>query len=105
VEVFVEASNIHVTNVRSHSTQTATDGGAAYTGGPIRLGETYYTDRDFIMNDLPDFLHGLEGVKTANDDKHSPSDDLQFLCFEISQRAAVYILYDRRVTDGGGSPP
>jgi hypothetical protein len=105
VEVFVEASGITVSNVRSHSTETATDGTTGYVGGPIRLGETYYTDRDYILTDLPDFLHGLQGVKTPNDDKHSSAEDTEWLCFEISRRAAVYILYDRRVQDTGNVPP
>ena len=105
VEVFVEASSITVSNVRSHSTETATDGTTGYRADPIRLGETYYTDRTYILTELPDFLHGLQGVHTPNDDKHSPADDLQWLCFDISRRAAVYILYDRRVADSGNVPP
>eukprot|EP01043_Picozoa_sp_COSAG02_P063958 COSAG02_NODE_9210_length_2288_cov_1.258566_1_plen_376_part_00 len=105
VEVFVDSSGITVDNVRSHSTETASDGTTGYVGGPIRLNEIYYTDREYILTDLPDFLHGLQGVKTPNDDKNSPADDLQWLCFDISQRAAVYILYDRRVSDSGNSPP
>ena len=105
VEVIVEANSIRVSNVRSHSTETATDGTTGYRAAPIRLGETYYTDREYILTELPDFLHGLQGVQTPNDDKHSPADDLQWLCFDISRRAAVYILYDRRVADSGNVPP
>ena len=98
VEVFQETSPVHVSNVATHSDND-------YIAGPIRLDETYYTDRQYIITDLPDFLTGLEGVQTPNNDKHSPADDTEWLCFTISQRAAVYVLYDRRVADSGGSPP
>ena len=43
-------------------------------------------------------MHGLWGVKTANDDKDSDPTDLQFICFDISHKAVVYILYDTRAT-------
>ena len=98
VDVFQETSQVHVSNVRTHSDKD-------YVAGPVRLGETYYTDRTYIITGLPDFLHGLEGVQTPNNDKHSDPADLQWLCFDVSQRAAVYVLYDRRVEDSGGTPP
>ena len=98
VDVFQETSQVHVSNVRTHSDKD-------YVAGPVRLGETYYTDRAYIITGLPDFLHGLEGVQTPNNDKHSDPADLQWLCFDVSQRAAVYVLYDRRVEDSGGTPP
>ena len=44
-------------------------------------------------------MHGLWGIKTAEDDKHSDPTDLEFLCFDISHRAIVYVLYDRRAND------
>ena len=31
--------------------------------------------------------------------ERSDPTDLEFLCFDINQRAAVYILYDKRATD------
>jgi hypothetical protein len=45
-----------------------------------------------------DFLRGLMGVKTVCDDKHSDPTDLEYLCFDVNQRAAVYVLYDKRAT-------
>jgi hypothetical protein len=107
VDVFQEASRIKVTNVRTHSSLRR-DGDPAwrpYSAAQVRIGQPYYSDRDYILKDLPDFLLGLEGVQTAEDDKHSDAADTEFLCFDISERAAVYVLYDRRVVDHKGSPP
>lgn len=56
----------------------------------------YLTD---VITELPNFLKGLSGIQTPNDDKHSPSRDRNWLCFDINTRAAVYVLYDRRATD------
>jgi hypothetical protein len=42
---------------------------------------------------------GLYGIKTPNNDKHSPSTDEHWLCFDLNVKAAVYVLYDRRATD------
>ena len=84
LDVFQETSQVQVSNVRTHSSND-------YVAGPVRLGETYYTDRSYIITGLPDFLHGLEGVQTPNNDKHSDPADLQWLCFDVSQRAAVYV--------------
>ena len=53
----------------------------------------------YALTQLPDFLKGLQGIKTACDDKHSDPNDLEFLCFDLNQRAAVYILYDKRAHD------
>ena len=92
VEVFVPNNDVKITNVVSHSTR-------AYTAAPITIGQPFYTDRMYALTLLPDFLRGLQGIKTACDDKHSDPTDLEFLCFDINQRAAVYILYDKRATD------
>ena len=40
-------------------------------------------------SDLPDYMHGLWGIKTPNDDKHSDAHDLEFPCFDISHKAVV----------------
>lgn len=58
-----------------------------------------YTDRQYTINNLPNFLKGLWAVKTPNDDKASPDTDLEWLCFDIGTRATVYVLYDRRAHD------
>lgn len=113
IEVFVPANQVSITNVVTHST-------GAYTAEPIAVGQPFYTDRMYALTTLPDFLKGLVGIKTPCDvsthailrhnsvyrdvsdgsravmqDKHSDPTDLSFLCFDINQRAAVYILYDK----------
>ena len=60
---------------------------------------SYYTDRQYVILNLPDYMKGLWGVKTPNDDKHSDPTDLEYLCFDISHKAVVYVLYDTRASD------
>ena len=66
---------------------------------PVGIGQPYYTDRQYTISSLPNFMKGLWGVKTPNDDKNSDPNDRNWLCFDISSRAAVYVLYDSRAMD------
>jgi hypothetical protein len=92
VYVFVPAHEVEITNVVTHSTAT-------YVAAPVALYQPYYVDRMYALTTLPDFLRGLHGIRTANDDKHSDPTDLEWLCFDIEKRAAVYVLYDKRAHD------
>jgi hypothetical protein len=92
MQVFVPSSSVTVSNVRTHSSKQ-------YVAEPMAVNQPYYTDRQYVITDLPDFMHGLWGVKTPNEDKHSDPTDQEWLCFDISHRAIVYVLYDRRATD------
>ena len=85
MEVFVPANEVSIMNVATHSTRS-------YEAAPITIGQPFYTDRMYALTALPDFLTGLMGIKTACDDKHSDPTDLEFLCFDINDRAAVYVL-------------
>ena len=91
-QVFVPVSKVRINNVVAHSDRE-------YVAGPIGVDHPYYTDRQYMFTDLPDFLRGLWGVHTPNDDKNSDASDVNFLCFDITTRATVYILYDKRATD------
>ena len=86
------ANEVSIMNVATHSTRS-------YEAAPITIGQPFYTDRMYALTELPDFLTGLMGIKTACDDKHSDPTDLEFLCFDINDRAAVYVLYDKRASD------
>lgn len=92
MQVFVPSPSVSVSNVQTHSAH-------AYSAEPITLHQPYYIDRQYQITDLPDYMHGLWGVKTANDDKNSDPTDLEYLCFDISHKAVVYVLYDTRATD------
>ena len=91
-EVFVPVSKVQITNVVAHSQRQ-------YVAEPVGINRPYYTDRQYTINALPNFLKGLWAVKTPNEDKHSNPNDRSFLCFDITTRATVYVLYDRRATD------
>ena len=54
------------------------------------------------MTELPDFLTGMNFIRTANDDKRADENDATFLCFTIDADATVYVLYDSRA---GSQPP
>lgn len=86
VKIFVEETDIKIFDVRSHSKI------GEYEAAPVHTGVHYYIDRDFVIQGLPDFLHGVMGVKTANDDKHSPATDLEFLCFVKKTRQFPVVL-------------
>ena len=92
MQVFVPSPTVSVSNVRTHSTRQ-------YSAEPINVLQPFYTDRQYNLLDLPDYMHGLWGIKTPNDDKHSDAHDLEFLCFDISHKAVVYVLYDRTAQD------
>ena len=89
IYVFVPAHEVTITNVVTHSS-------ANYVAAPVALYQPYYVDRMYAITSIPDFLRGLHGIRTANNDKHSDPTDLEWLCFDIEKRAAVYVLYVRQ---------
>ena len=50
------------------------------------------------MTDIPDFLKGMNFIRTANDDKRADETDANFLCFTLTARSTVYVLYDSRAS-------
>jgi hypothetical protein len=84
----------NITNVVSQSTR------CQYTVSTINVGDTYYCDRSYTFVSVPSFLQGAEHIRTANDDKHSPSSNPAFLCFDLRVASTVYVLYDSRVQNG-----
>ena len=47
---------------------------AGYKLRALHLGSPYYADRAYSLNTLPQFLIGLKGIATRNDDKHIAKD-------------------------------
>jgi hypothetical protein len=90
----LEETDISVTDVRCHSKV------GIYRVVPMHVGQKYYIDREYVVSGLPDFLTGVQVIQTANGDPDPAADpnDLEWLCFEISQPATVYVLYDSRAT-------
>jgi hypothetical protein len=63
----------------------------------LTLDSQYYCDRDYVFTDIPTFLGGAVILTTANNDKQADPNDPDFLCFDISEPAAVYLLYDIQI--------
>jgi hypothetical protein len=62
----------------------------------FNVGTEYYGDRDYTITSMPAELVGADGIKTLNDDKNNTS--ANYVQFDLSQYADVYIAYDRRGT-------
>ncbi len=59
----------------------------------LKEGDKEYTDRDYTLTSIPDYLVGLTWIRTANNDKENP--DLE-VSFKIDVEAYVYILWIAR---------
>ncbi len=68
----------------------------AYEVTTLDMGDLYYIDRSYVITDMPIELQGLSAIKTANNDKKSNT--LDFLSFDLSQDATLYVAYDSRAT-------
>jgi hypothetical protein len=80
-------SEIEVTDLEANS-------GLAYeVAENLEEGAKEYTDRDYTLTSMPDYLVGLTWIRTANDDKQNP--DLE-VSFKINVEAYVYILWIAR---------
>lgn len=60
----------------------------------IGFNKKIYADRNYVLRSFPAFLEAAEFIKTKNDDKNVSADD--YLKFELSQAASVYVAYDYR---------
>ncbi|MFW8600177.1 PKD domain-containing protein [Desulfobacterota bacterium M19] len=69
---------------------------AKYKISTLNIGSTTYIDRAYTISGMSDELRGLEGIETANDDKHNNSS--AFMKFNINQNATLYVAYDSRAT-------
>jgi hypothetical protein len=80
-------SEIEITNLEANS-------GLAYeVAENLEEGAKEYTDRDYTLTNMPDYLVGLTWIRTANNDKQNP--DLE-VSFKIDVEAYVYILWIAR---------
>ena len=66
----------------------------------VETGDQYYTDRDFVVNSIPNSLQDLIWIKTRNDDQYSTS--ASALSFDLNGNATVYVGYDSRATSVPG---
>ena len=62
----------------------------------INTGETFYSDRSYVVTSLPDELKDQEFIRTRNGDKKQTAAD--FLKFDLTQDAWVYVAFDSRAS-------
>lgn len=70
---------------------------AGYDMCSFAAGNTCYSDRNYTMTQVPTVLTGSIQIKTANDDK--TNSDENFLSFELSGEASIYIAYDQHIQE------
>jgi hypothetical protein len=72
--------------------------GEAYTvvENGLEAGALVYIDRDYTFSSIPAFLESATYIRTANNDKSSIGDE--FMSFELSDDATVYVAHDDRIT-------
>ena len=58
-------------------------------------GVMYYTDRDYTVTTVPGWYVGMDLIKTPNDDRDLTTAS-DYLTFELSGDATVYVAYDSR---------
>lgn len=76
--------------------QIAVNSDEPYAIGKLTEGETFYTDRPYILTSVPSFLRGASFVKMANNDKRRTETD--FLTTFLDERAIAYVAFDPRAS-------
>ncbi|MCI0494766.1 Ig-like domain-containing protein [candidate division KSB1 bacterium] len=60
----------------------------------LKVGDKYYIDRNYTITSIPQEMNGYLWIMTANDDRAKTDDN--FLSFQISDTARIYVAYDSR---------
>lgn len=68
-----------------------------YSLTTLKIKDTYYSDRSYIIESVPKELEKAYWIKTANDDRSNSSES--FLTFDLKDDAKIYIGYDSRATE------
>ena len=63
----------------------------------LAVGMPYYTDRDYVLTNVPAPYQGMETITTPNDER-SRTDANNYLAFEMPFDGEVYVAYDSRAT-------
>ncbi len=72
-------------------------GGEYVVEDGLNAGDTRYTDRGYTFEaPVPDPLHGLTFIRTANDDQSASPGDTEFLAFDVMEDIRVYVTHDDR---------
>ncbi len=69
-----------------------------YSTTHYSTGSLIYSDRNYTISSMPAALQGVQGIRTANDDKGRT--DEAWITFDLGSASDVYIAFDKRV-----SPP
>ena len=70
--------------------------GKTYEVDTLETDKRVYTDRGYTFNQVPALLAGKDFIRTSNNDKTETAAD--FITFELTGDARVYILFDDRVS-------
>lgn len=87
---------IQISNIVSHSKAKGNFLGAGPEVGRFSPGQRIYSDEKHTIESMPHVLSGLQGIRMPNKDSISDAADHEFLCFDISAPASVYVLHDSR---------
>jgi hypothetical protein len=93
----IEISNVVAhSNARSFAATAMGHKGAAYQVQRFNVGRNLYVDEPNLIESMPHVLAGLEGIVPSNQDSIVDATEREFLCFDLSAPATVYVLYDNR---------
>ncbi|MHC4671893.1 MAG: PKD domain-containing protein [Planctomycetota bacterium] len=84
IEVLIGGCSVTVSNLNRYATTN------------YDIDDTYFSDRSYVIDDMPSYLDGALGIKTENDDKNATSES--WITFNLDNKADVYIAYDPRAT-------
>ncbi len=70
--------------------------GKEYNMSYIDVGDRYYTDREYIITEMPDPLNNCLWIKTPNSEKYITDDN--YIQFQLKRDATIYIAYDNRAS-------
>ena len=68
-----------------------------HTSG-MKVGDTVYSDRKYVVQTLPSILIGASYIQTPNNDKNADLRDTAFLKFNIDRPSTIYVAHDNRST-------
>ena len=67
-----------------------------------QVGDSLYSDRDYVITSIPGSLDGYAWLVTANNDKNVINDN--FISFKVNRETNVYVAYDIRQVESNSVP-
>ncbi len=97
---------VYVTQTPSKATVSLSGGSKALAVGnlsrysffELHLGDEYYSDRAYVLEELPDFLDSALAIKTSNGNEDKQSVDPNWIEFDVNMNVDVFVFYNRTLT-------